>query len=323
MKTTWLGEMNQLGPVEGVFLVTACEVRLARDGQPYLRLTLADRTGSVDALRWQAPDADQRLARSASYLHIQGRLDLYQGKQQIVIERMKAADGEIDPADFLPSAPRPVAEMMAELNGFVRSLREPQVRRLVEEALRPDGLGAQFAEAPGAIRVHHAYIGGLLDHTLSVARLADSVAERYPELNRDLLLAGAILHDIGKTQEYDWEVRFCASDEGQLLGHITQGVLMVNRLMDAIPDFDPLWRMLISHMIVSHHGELEFGSPRTPMCAEAIALHYLEDMDAKLKIFQQQTADPEMQDMSPNWTRKVQWLGRPLFKGVPGPAKEP
>lgn len=317
MKSLWISELRDSGQVQGTFLVADVDVRAARDGNPYVRLKLQDRTGTIDAIRWKASDREQQVARASDYLHIEGRLDSYQGRPQIVLDHISQETGPVDPADFLRTTDRDPDAMAGELAGIAATVVNPQVRALLSSLSGDTPLGRDFRQAPGALKVHHAYIGGLLEHTLSAVKLADALAEHYPQMNRDLLIAGTMLHDVGKTQEYLWQSRISQSDEGLLLGHITQGVLMVNRLMDEIPGFDPQWRMLLTHMIVSHHGKLEFGSPRVPMFPEAVALHYIEDMDAKLEIMASEIADTQSQGTTERWTGYVKYLESQIFRGVP------
>ncbi len=317
MKSPWVSELQDVGAVRGVFLVAESEVRAARDDSPYLRMKLQDRTGAIDGLKWRATEAEQQMGRGGSYVLIKGKVDIYQGRLQITVDRIEPPPSEPDPADFLPQSPRDLEELRGELKDWIGTIRHPQVRRLLESLVIEGETGRKFAQAPAATMVHHAYLGGLIEHTVSVISLADTVAAHYPRLNRDLLLAGTILHDFGKIEEYEWQRGFRQSDRGQLVGHICQGLLLINRAMDAIPDFDPLWRMLISHIIVSHHGKLEYGSPKQPMIPEAIALHYLEDLDAKMQIADKELSNGASVGSSPNWTKRNIWLESALFRGVP------
>ncbi len=317
MKSPWVNELQDVGAVRGVFLVAESEVRAARDDSPYLRMKLQDRTGVIDGLKWRATEAEQQMGRGGSYVLIKGKVDIYQGRLQITVDKIEPPLSEPDPADFLPQSQRDIEELQRELKECIGTIRHPQVRRLLESLVIEGDTGQKFAQAPAATMVHHAYLGGLIEHTVSVISLADTVAAHYPRLNRDLLLAGAILHDFGKIEEYEWQRGFRQSDCGQLVGHISQGLLLVNRAMDAIPDFDPLWRMLISHVIVSHHGKLEYGSPKQPMILEAIALHYIEDLDAKMQIADKELSNRASVGSSPNWTKRNIWLEAALFRGVP------
>ncbi len=317
MKSVWVSDLQDIGPVQGVFLVADAEVRMTRDDNPFLRLKLQDKTGAIDAVRWKASDKDQQLALNVAHILINGRLDMYQGHLQITIDRMSPPPGDVNLADFLPVSRQEPACMLEDLGQLVKSISEPQLRRLLEHITGATEIGRKFAQAPAATTVHHAYLSGLLEHTLSVTQIADVMASHYPNINRDLLIAGAVLHDIGKIEEYEWQVRFKQSDSGGLIGHIVQGAMLVNRLMDSVGDFDSEMRMLLTHMIVSHHGQLEYGSPKVPMCKEAIILHYIEDLDAKMQIADNELANPLSQGSSPNWTKRNNWLGCALFRSGP------
>jgi 3'-5' exoribonuclease len=303
--------------VEGVFLVSDVEVKTARDGSAYVRMKLQDRTGAVEAIRWRASDFEQQAARTSDYLRITGRVDTYQGRLQVTLDHLVPVTEGVDPRDFLPVAPRPVEEMGRELGSHIRRVRNTRVRQLLEMATGDTEVGRMFREAPAAVRVHHAYLGGLLEHTLSVVKMAEAVASHYGDLNRDLLIAGAVLHDIGKTREYVWSRRIAHSDAGLLVGHIPQGVLIAKELMDAIPGFEEDWRMLLTHIIVSHHGSLEYGSPRVPMFPEAVAIHYIEDLDSKMHLMRREMAISAARGEAGRWTAHVKWLDRALFLGVP------
>ncbi|MCC6484849.1 MAG: HD domain-containing protein [Armatimonadetes bacterium] len=317
MKNIWVSDLSASSPVSDVFLVQECTVGTARDDSMFLRMKLQDRTGVIEAVKWAASPYDQQLARVASYVQVRGRVDTYQGNLQIKVDRLSVPEQEVDPADFLLVSPRDRDEMVGEMRACVESIENPQVRTLLEEATGDTELGRKFAMAPAAVRYHHAYLGGLLEHTLSVVQIAEFMAQHYPELNRDLLLAGVILHDIGKTEELSFHSTFRYKDSGQLLGHITQGAILVNRLMDAIPDFDPLWRTLITHIILSHHGKHEFGSPVLPAFREAVVVHYIEDLDSKMQLMGREMESALSQGIEENWTKKIPAIDRALFKGVP------
>ncbi|MGQ9808722.1 MAG: 3'-5' exoribonuclease YhaM family protein [Armatimonadota bacterium] len=317
MRSIWVGELRENAHVEGVFLVSDVEVKTARDGSAYVRMKLQDRTGAVEAIRWRASDFEQQAARTSDYLRITGRVDTYQGRLQVTLDHLAPVTEGVDPRDFLPVAPRPVEEMGRELGSHIRRVRNARVRQLLEMATGDTEVGRMFREAPAAVRVHHAYLGGLLEHTLSVVKMAEAVASHYGDLNRDLLIAGAVLHDIGKTREYVWSRHIAHSDAGLLMGHIPQGVLIANELMDAIPGFEEDWRMLLTHIIVSHHGSLEYGSPRVPMFPEAVAIHYIEDLDSKMHLMRREMAISAARGEAGRWTAHVKWLDRALFLGVP------
>jgi 3'-5' exoribonuclease len=192
-------------------------------------------------------------------------------------------DSEIDFADYFPSSRRDPEEMWTELRTKVAAIANPHLKALVEALLDDEDVARRYRRAPAAKQIHHAYLGGLLEHVLSLCALARAVAAHYPNIDYDLLLTGVVLHDIGKIYELNYERGFSYSDDGQLLGHITIALGMVADKLRGLPDFPPRLRTLVEHMILSHHGQLEFGSPKVPQFPEALLLHYLDDMDSKME----------------------------------------
>jgi len=318
LKNIWISDLDTMGPVEGVFLISECSVGTARDDAAFLRMKLQDKTGMIEGVKWSASARDQQVAKAPAHVQIRGRLDMYNGNPQIKIDRISVPTEPCNPEDFLPLCARDRVEMQAELEQVVTTIKHPQVRELLQQLCGNTDLNAKFTMAPAATTYHHAYLGGLLEHTLSVVRIAEFLCQHYPELNRDLMLAGVILHDVGKTEELDWDVCLRYNDQGQMLGHITQGAMLVNKLIDAIPGFEPLWRTMITHIILSHHGKLEFGSPKLPMFREAVMVNYIEDLDSKMQVMSKELNDRLSSGSSDNWTKKVFAMdGRYLFKGVP------
>jgi len=194
-----------------------------------------------------------------------------------------AQPGEADKADLLPSTTYDVAKLWSQLVGFVESFTNPELMRLLTTLLEDPALARAFREAPAAKQLHHAWLGGLLEHVVSLCTLADRVAPHYPMIDRDLLMTGVILHDIGKVRELSWEIGFEYTVEGVLLGHIQIGAALAEKTMDSLPGFPPKLKVLVLHMILSHHGKLEFGSPKLPMIPEALVLNFLDDLDAKMQ----------------------------------------
>lgn len=268
-------------PITGFFVVAAKQVRSKKDGTTYFALTLADATGQIEARMWETAEAGE--FASGDIVKLRGQVCRYQEKLQINVERIRKANpGEFDLGDFVPKTERDVDELWAELNGYVESFREPHLKALLRSFLDDAEIAAALREAPAAKSMHHAWIGGLLEHVVSLLGICDAAAKHY-SVHRDLLLTGAVLHDVGKLRELRWGTSFDYTLEGQLLGHITIGVGMIERKMDALPDFPPSLRLLVSHLVLSHHGRYEFGSPKLPMIPEAVLLHYLDDMDAKMQ----------------------------------------
>lgn len=286
--------------VTSFFCLTSLGVRERRGGGgQYLALTLADKSGQLEARMWEEFAGLLDSCAEGCYVKVQGQISRYSGRFQITVNRMRsAAEGEIDPADFIPTTRFDVGDMSAELRGYVDRLREPALQRLLLSFLDDPEIGPAFVSAPAAKRLHHAWLGGLLEHVLSLVRVCLAVAPSYPEVNPDLLVAGAILHDIGKVKELRWRSNFEYTLEGQLLGHITIGQRMLSEKIAAldadavklagengtVPELFPeRLRLLLEHMMLSHHGKLEFGSPKLPMTPEALLLSALDDLEAKFQ----------------------------------------
>jgi 3'-5' exoribonuclease len=274
--------------ITGFFAVSAKQVRSKKDGSRYFSMTLCDRTGQVDAVMWETDGAGEFGA--GDVVKLRGQLGRYKDKFQINVERVRAANrDEFELGDFVPHTERDVDELWAELNGYVDSFNDPHLKALVRAFLDDAAIAAALREAPAAKSMHHAWIGGLLEHVVSLLGICNLAAKHYA-VHRDLLLTGAILHDIGKLEELRWGTGFDYTIEGQLLGHITIGIGMIERKIAALPDFPPTLRVLVEHVVLSHHGKYEFGSPKLPMIPEAVLLHYLDDMDAKMQTMQNEFA---------------------------------
>ncbi len=271
--------------ITGFFCVAQKSVRSKKDGAPYLALTLADSSGQIECRMWDAGEADE--FAQGDVVKIRGQVSRYKEQLQITADRLrKASAGEYSVADFVPATERDVDAMWEELEEWVSTMKDADFARLSRAFLDDADIGAALREAPAAKALHHAWIGGLLEHILSLMGVADAVVRRYPGANRDLLLTGVLLHDIGKLKELRWGTSFEYTLPGQLLGHITMGVRMVEEKIAVLGDFPEEKRVLLEHMILSHHGRYEFGSPKLPMIPEAILLHYLDDMDAKMQTMQ-------------------------------------
>jgi 3'-5' exoribonuclease len=271
--------------ITGFFCVAQKSVRSKKDGAPYLALTLADSSGQIECRMWEAGEAGE--FAQGDVVKIRGQVSRYKDQLQITADRLrKAAAGEYAVADFVPATERDVDEMWEELEEWVSTMEDADFQRLARMFLDDADIRAALREAPAAKALHHAWIGGLLEHILSLMGVADAVVRKYPGANRDLLLTGVLLHDIGKLKELRWGTSFEYTLPGQLLGHITMGVRMVEAKIAVLGDFPEEKRVLVEHMILSHHGRYEFGSPKLPMIPEAILLHYLDDMDAKMQTMQ-------------------------------------
>ena len=270
---------------DGYFIVLAKQQRMTKNNKPYLNLILGDKTGQLAGRVWEP--GDPRIAKDfdrGDVVKARGSASRFDDRLQMKIDQIRVAlPTEVDKSDLLPSTTCDVAELWRQLLGFVASFRNPDLKLLLTTMLNDPTLAEAYREAPAAKQLHHAWLGGLLEHVISLLTLADRVATHYPLLDRDLLLTGVILHDIGKLRELTWEIGFEYTVEGTLLGHIQMGVALVEKAIDSLPNFPPKLKTLILHMILSHHGKLEFGSPKLPMIPEAIVLNFLDDLDAKMQ----------------------------------------
>ena len=251
---------------------------------------------------------------------MRGKTQVFQGSLQIILNHLEVVDPtQVQSEDFLPQSTQSIAKLLARLKEVLLALENPHLRALVECFLIDDDFVRKFTTAPAGIKNHHAYQGGLIEHVVNLLNVAGRITEFYPELDRDLLLAGIFLHDIGKVDELSYERAFAYTDEGQLVGHLVMGVEMLAARAARATEltgepFPPELLLRLKHMIVSHHGSYEFGSPKLPMTLEAIALHYLDNLDAKLHTFSREIRDDPGRFSS--WTPFQQSLGRRLFKGT-------
>jgi 3'-5' exoribonuclease len=284
-------------------------------------MELRDRSGSVGARLWNASEGLARTFEPGDYLHARGKVQLFQGALQVILAHIEPADSSgISPEDFLPQASQNVAKLTARLRELLKTISEPHLRALVDCFLIDDEFLRKFTTAPAGVRNHHAYQAGLLDHVVTLLTIADRVADLYaPDLDRDLLMTGIFLHDIGKVDELSYDRAFAYTDEGQLVGHLVMGVEMLRDKVEKASElldepFPPELLLRLKHMILSHHGTLEFGSPKVPMTPEAIALHHLDNLDAKLHAVTREIRDDPCKETS--WTPFQQALGRRIFKGA-------
>ena len=293
--------------------------RKGSSGGQYLALTFADRTGQFDARMWEDFAEVLEHCAEGSYVKVHGQISKYNGRYQITVSKMRsAADSEIETADFIPTTKFNVAEMSAELRGYVAAFKSEPLRKLVLAFLDDPEIGPAFATAPAAKRLHHAWIGGLLEHVLHLVRICLATAPFYPEVDPDLLVTGAILHDMGKVRELSWRSSFDYTLEGQLIGHISiaQGMLheKIAQMAAAGEKFPDDLRVLVEHMILAHHGKLEFGSPKLPMTPEAMLLSALDDLEAKFQALRNEFAAARAEGRAPgavtDWVRSME---RPLF----------
>jgi 3'-5' exoribonuclease len=294
---------------DGFFLVLAKQHRTGKTNKPYLTLILGDKTGQLEGRVWEP--GDPRIAKDfdrGDIVKARGSASRFDERLQMKIDQLRVAfPNEVDKADMLPSTTYDIAALWSQLLGFVDSLANPDLKLLLTTMLDDPALAAAYREAPAAKQLHHAWLGGLLEHVVSLCALADRVVPHYPLLDRDLVLTGVILHDIGKVRELSWEIGFEYTVEGMLLGHIQIGAALAERTIDTLPNFPPKLKTLVLHMILSHHGKLEFGSPKLPMIPEALVLNFLDDLDAKMQAVSSEFEKSAREGKGPNELTNKVW----------------
>ena len=283
MKTSFVSDLNSEQNITSFFLVCEKEVRNTREGKSYLRLELGDRTGTIEARMWDQFENAVRDFGRDDIVKVQGRVEIYRQRPQLaVLQLRRARPEEVDLTDFLPHTKEDVDKLWEQLLGYADSISNPWLKKLVAAIVSEPGLATRYKRAPAAKVMHHAYLGGLLEHVVSLCGMAKQAAAHYPELNLDLLLTAAILHDVGKLDELCYERAIGYTVEGQLLGHIVMELETVIKAIDRIEGFPAALKTVVQHLLISHHGEYEFGSPKLPMIREALVFHYLDDLDSKL-----------------------------------------
>lgn len=319
MSRRFVNQLAENESVDEVFLVSEKQLRTNRNGNLYIAMRLADKTGSVNGMMW---NANERIAdgfENGDYVRVNGTTQLYNGMIQMIVTRVDPVIPEkVVEADFVTLSSTDVDKLVGELAEMLRAIKNYHLRNLAESYLIDETFMQKFSSAPAGIKNHHAYRGGLLEHVLSLMKLSLAVAPHYEGLDPDLLLVGAFLHDIGKIDELIYERELAYSDEGQLIGHI---VMAVSMLEDKVRETEKLagepfpteLALRIKHMIVSHHGEYEYGSPKLPMTLEAIALHFLDNLDSKIYTVKQLIADDA--NTSSTWTPYQPNMGRKFYKG--------
>ncbi|MDX2266848.1 MAG: OB-fold nucleic acid binding domain-containing protein [Bryobacter sp.] len=313
MKSPYISELQVNSDSTGIYLVQAKDIRQKKTGEPFLSLTLADRSGELDAKMWDNVEEVVDTFDKDDFLKVRGRLQLFQNKPQLTIHRLvRVAEAEVDLSDFFPASARNLDEMWAELEAIVRSLGNPHLKALFTQLLADPEIARRLRIAPAAKSIHHAWIGGLLEHVLSLCQLSRLASSHYHDLDLDLLLAGVILHDLGKIYELTYQRSFGYSTEGQLLGHIIIALRILDEKLRVLPAFPPKLRTLLEHMIVSHHGELEYGSPKQPMFLEAMVLHHLDNLDSKVELLRQ--AVKKDRSVGSEWTGYLAAIERPVLK---------
>mgnify|MGYP005841386865 CR=1 FL=1 len=321
MPRRFVSQLGEHEAVEEVFLVSEKQLRTNRNGNLYLQMRLSDRTGSLTGMMWNANEQLYSSFNNGDYLRVRGTTQFYNGALQMIVNHIERTDAAgVEESDFLTLTPPEVDRLSVQLGEMLRSMQDYHLRNLAECYLMDERFMARLAAAPAGVKKHHAYRGGLLDHVVSLMRLARSVAPHYPSLQPDLLLMGAFLHDLGKIDELTYERDLGYSDAGQLLGHVVLALkLLDDKILEARrlsgEPFPEDLALQLKHMIVSHHGQYEFGSPKLPMTLEAIALHLLDNLDAKMHSVGQLLREDANTDS--RWTPYQQDLQRKFYKGSP------
>jgi 3'-5' exoribonuclease len=303
---------NENKVITSSFVVAVKQVKPRKTGEPYLALTLADRSGQIEAKMWDNVDSCIDAFEQDEFIKVKGLINKYNHRFQLTIHKLRRLqESEIDYSDYLPKTTKDIDELWRKLGDFVASFQDPYLKALIQAFMTDPEIADAYRSAPAAKALHHAYIGGLLDHVVSLFQSCDLICRNYPQVNRDLLLAGAFLHDIGKIHELTYNRAFSYTTRGQLLGHMIIELEMLQSKVQRVPNFPPELKILLEHLIISHHGQYEFGSPKLPMFPEALMLHYLDDLDSKMESMRAHF-DREAGQENP-WTSYNGSLGRPLL----------
>lgn len=313
-----VAELKPNDEIKLPFRVASKRLQYTKDNKPYLLITLADKTGEIRAIDWHNAVYNNSRLRVGGVIEVTGRVVVYDDRLQIVIDadrdaiKMMNLD-EIDSSRFLERTEYDTTKLFEEVLRYKSKVRNHFLQRLLEEFLHDPKIKESFLEAPAGIKVHHAYVGGLLEHTVFVIRMVSKVCEIYPDLDRDLLITAAILHDIGKIESYEISpAGINHTDAGELVGHVVMGVQMLREKINRIKDFPGDLAMKLEHMLVSHHGEMEFGSPVIPKTKEALVLHMLDDLDSKLAQFRRIESSAQSESV---WSDYDRYLGRRIYLG--------
>lgn len=314
MSKQYIADIKDRDPVKGVFLVKDKIMAMAKNGKPYMNLRFMDKSGEVDAKLWDNTDELDKVFDKNDFVLVRGKASVYMNKMQVVVaEISRVPEEEVELADFLPESPRSVAGMREELHAVVAGLTNCHLRGLMELFLDDAPLMALYCKAPAAKGMHHVYLGGLLEHSLALVKLVRAMAPLYEGINEELLIAGALLHDVGKVHEMSYDRSFDYTDAGKLLGHITIGVELVDEKIRMLDGFPTELALLLKHMLLSHHGQYEFGSPKRPKTVEATILNYLDDLDSKINGIRLHIAKETAS--ASRWTAHHRLYDRYFFKG--------
>jgi len=316
MAHKFINEIEAGETIDDIYMVREPILRSTTRGDLYIAMFLSDRTGQLNGRMWQATETIYKALPKPGFIHIQGRSELYQNNLQIIINNISVIDATgVCVEDFLARTDKDTDKMFEEVKKTVGRIKNPQLKALVEEFLADTELMEKFCKAPGGTALHHNYLGGLLEHTLNMLKVAVAILPLYPDVQPDLVLAGIFLHDMGKTEELSYDMAFSYTDSGQLIGHIVKTALIVNQKADALrakgTQIDQAVLDALEHIILSHHGEYEFGSPKLPATPEAFMVYYIDDLDAKVA---QVRAAIDNEPGDSNWTAWKNALQTRLYR---------
>ncbi len=307
--------------VTSSFVVVSKQVKPKKSGEPYLALTLGDRSGHVEGKMWDNVEDAIDAFEQDDFIKVKGLINRYKNRFQLTIHKLRRlGESEVDFSDYLPKTTNDIGEMWQTLAGFVGTFKDPHLKALVEAFMADPEIAEAYRTAPAAKTLHHAFIGGLLEHVVSLFHSCDLMCRNYPSINRDLLLTGAFLHDIGKIHELTYNRSFSYTTRGQLLGHMIIELEMLQAKLTQVPGFPDSLKTLVEHLIISHHGQYDFGSPKLPMFPEALLLHYLDDLDSKMEAMRAQFERGGESEGA--WTAYNPSLGRPLLNSAKFLAKK-
>ena len=314
-KDIYLQDIKPGDKIASSFLVAEKNMAFSQKGSAYLNVRLKDKTGEIDGKVWDNAMALDQVFKKGDIVYMEGRAQTYRNALQISIVTIKpCAPQDVDPSDYLPVSKVDTTAMFQDILAYIDAISSEPIKKLLTAFFYDEKTADLFRRAPAAKGFHHIYLGGLLEHTLSVVRLLDHAAKHYPQLNRDLLIAGGILHDIGKIYEFSYDGLIAYSDEGRMIGHLVMGMEMIDKKIEAIPDFPVQLALELRHIILSHHGEFEFGSPKRPKTLEALVIHFMDDLDAKVNAFGSFVA-ADAANADSDWTTYNRFFERYLYKG--------
>ena len=313
MPHRFISDLKEGEAIDSVYLVREKSFDITKNGNPYISLELSDKTGMVDCRKWDALKSLFDSFGVDDFVKVKAKVEFYRNYPQLKLDSIeKAEEKSVDISIYVPVSDKNIGSMLKDFLSEMEAVRNPHLKALAHNIFSDREIAEKFKTAPAATDFHHPYLGGLLEHTLACVELAKMIASKYRDINVDLLLCGTALHDIGKIEELSYRRSFYYTDKGRLLGHIVLGVNLVSSVIDKIPDFPEELKNLVLHIMLSHHGEQEWGSPKRPMCFEAIILHHIDNLDAKINGFRHFVKTYNDPDSS--WTKHSKMFGEFLYK---------